>query len=43
MTAELAQEVSSKLSSDHYGWLTTVAKSGQPVSRLIDFTSMGPT
>jgi PPOX class probable F420-dependent enzyme len=25
------------LTSDHYGWLTTVAKSGQPVPRLIWF------
>jgi PPOX class probable F420-dependent enzyme len=37
MTVELTQEVSSRLSSDHYGWLTTVAKSGQPVPRLIWF------
>jgi PPOX class probable F420-dependent enzyme len=37
MTAELTQEVSSRLTSDHYGWLTTVAKSGQPVPRLIWF------
>ncbi|MDT5348675.1 MAG: hypothetical protein QOH91_1962 [Mycobacterium sp.] len=37
MSVELTQEVSSRLRSDHYGWLTTVAKSGQPVPRLIWF------
>ncbi|OBC00961.1 TIGR03667 family PPOX class F420-dependent oxidoreductase [Mycobacterium sp. 852002-40037_SCH5390672] len=37
MSVELTQEVSSRLGSDHYGWLTTVAKSGQPVPRLIWF------
>jgi PPOX class probable F420-dependent enzyme len=37
MTAQLTQEVSSRLQSDHYGWLTTVAKSGQPVPRLVRF------
>ena len=37
MTVELSQEVSSRLESDHYGWLTTVAKSGQPVPRLVWF------
>ena len=37
MTVELTQEVSSRLESDHYGWLTTVAKSGQPVPRLVWF------
>ena len=37
MSIELTQEVSNRLSSDHYGWLTTVAKSGQPVPRLIWF------
>ena len=37
MTIELTQEVSSRLSSDRYGWLTTVAKSGQPVPRLVWF------
>jgi len=37
MTTELTQEVSDRLSSDHTGWLTTVAKSGQPVPRLIWF------
>jgi PPOX class probable F420-dependent enzyme len=37
MTVELTQEVSDRLTSDHYGWLTTVAKSGQPIPRLIWF------
>jgi PPOX class probable F420-dependent enzyme len=37
MSVELTQEVSSRLSSDHYCWLTTVAKSGQPVPRLVWF------
>jgi PPOX class probable F420-dependent enzyme len=37
MTAELTQEVSDRLQSDNFGWLTTVAKSGQPVPRLIWF------
>ena len=37
MTVELTQEVSSRLKSDRYGWLTTVAKSGQPVPRLVWF------
>jgi PPOX class probable F420-dependent enzyme len=37
MSIELTQEVSSRLTSDHYGWLTTVAKSGQPVPRLVWF------
>ncbi len=37
MTAELTQEVSDRLESDRYGWLTTVAKSGQPVPRLVWF------
>jgi PPOX class probable F420-dependent enzyme len=37
MPVELTQEVSSRLTSDHYGWLSTVAKSGQPVPRLIWF------
>jgi PPOX class probable F420-dependent enzyme len=37
MSVELTQEVSSRLTSDQYGWLTTVAKSGQPVPRLIWF------
>ena len=37
MAAELTQEVSDRLSSDKYGWLTTIAKSGQPVPRLVWF------
>ena len=37
MTADLTPEVAERLKSDHYGWLTTVAKSGQPVPRLIWF------
>jgi PPOX class probable F420-dependent enzyme len=37
MTVEFTQEVSDRLSSDKYGWLTTVAKSGQPVPRLVWF------
>jgi PPOX class probable F420-dependent enzyme len=35
MAVEFTQEVSERLKSDHYGWLTTVAKSGQPVPRLV--------
>jgi hypothetical protein len=35
MSIELTQEFSSRLYYDHYGWLTTVAKPGQPVPRLI--------
>ena len=37
MAVEFTQEVSSRLSADHSGWLTTVAKSGQPVPRLVWF------
>ena len=37
MAVEFTQEVSDRLQSDHYGWLTTVAKSGQPVPRLVWF------
>ncbi|CAN5530468.1 TIGR03667 family PPOX class F420-dependent oxidoreductase [soil metagenome] len=37
MTAELTQEVSTRLTDSQYGWLTTVAKSGQPVPKLIWF------
>lgn len=37
MTVEYTQEVSDRLSADHSGWLTTVAKSGQPVPRLVWF------
>jgi PPOX class probable F420-dependent enzyme len=43
MAVELTQEVSSRLTSDHYGWLTTVAKSGQPIPRLIWFYFDGTT
>lgn len=43
MSIELTQEVSSRLTVDHYGWLTTVAKSGQPVPRLIWFYFDGTT
>jgi PPOX class probable F420-dependent enzyme len=35
MSVELTQEVSDRLLSDHFAWLTTVAKSGQPVPRLV--------
>lgn len=37
MAVEFTQEVSSRLSADHSGWLTTVAKSGQPVPKLVWF------
>ena len=37
MAVEFTQEVSDRLESDRYGWLTTVAKSGQPVPRLVWF------
>jgi PPOX class probable F420-dependent enzyme len=37
MAIEFTQEVSSRLEADHYAWLTTVAKSGQPVPRLVWF------
>jgi PPOX class probable F420-dependent enzyme len=37
MAAEFADAVTSRLESDKYGWLTTVAKSGQPVPRLVGF------
>ncbi|WP_102142244.1 TIGR03667 family PPOX class F420-dependent oxidoreductase [Mycobacterium hubeiense] len=37
MAIEFTQEVSDRLTSDHYGWLTTVTKSGQPVPRLVWF------
>jgi PPOX class probable F420-dependent enzyme len=37
MSVELTEEVSSRLTSDHCGWLTTVAKSGRPVPRLVWF------
>jgi PPOX class probable F420-dependent enzyme len=41
MAVEFTQEVSDRLESDHYGWLTTVAKSGQPVPRLVWFYREG--
>jgi PPOX class probable F420-dependent enzyme len=37
MSIELTEEVSGRLTSDNYCWLTTVAKSGQPVPRLVWF------
>lgn len=37
MTVEVTQEVSDRLTSDKYAWLTTIAKSGQPVPKLIWF------
>lgn len=37
MSTELTAEVTDRLTSDHCGWLTTVAKSGQPVPKLIWF------
>lgn len=37
MAVEFTQEVYSRLTADNFGWLTTVAKSGQPVPRLVWF------
>jgi PPOX class probable F420-dependent enzyme len=37
MSVELTPEVIDRLNSEGYGWLTTVAKSGQPVPKLIWF------
>jgi PPOX class probable F420-dependent enzyme len=37
MSAELTPEVKDRLTGDDFGWLTTVAKSGLPVPRLIWF------
>ena len=37
MSVELTPEVIDRLNSDGYGWLTTVAKSGQPVPKLVWF------
>src|SRR4051812_21476738 len=37
MSADLTPEVVDRLNSDGYGWLTTVAKSGQPVPKLVWF------
>ena len=37
MTAALTSEVIDRLNQAHYGWLTTIAKSCQPVPKLIWF------
>ena len=37
MAIELTQEVSDRLTAENYGWLTTVAKSDQPVPKLVWF------
>lgn len=37
MAIEFSDEVTARLESDHFGWLTTVAKSDQPVPRLVWF------
>lgn len=37
MSADLTPEVVDRLTQSRYGWLTTVAKSGQPVPKLIWF------
>lgn len=37
MAVDFPQEVIQRLESDHFGWLTTVAKSGQPIPRLVWF------
>lgn len=37
MSAELTSEVIDRLNSGHDAWLTTVAKSGQPVPKLVWF------
>lgn len=37
MSAELTPEVLDRLKSDAFGWLTTVAQSGQPVPKLVWF------
>ena len=37
MSVELTPEVANRLRSEHFAWLTTVAKSGQPVPRLVWF------
>jgi PPOX class probable F420-dependent enzyme len=41
MAVELTQEVTNRLESDHYAWLTTIAKSGQPVPKLVGFNLDG--
>ncbi len=37
MTAELTPEILDRLKSDDFAWLTTVARSGQPVPKLVWF------
>lgn len=37
MAIDFPHEVTQRLSADPFGWLTTVAKSGQPVPRLVWF------
>lgn len=37
MALELTDEMSDRLVADQYGWLTTIARSGLPVPRLIWF------
>lgn len=37
MTTEFPAEAITRLEADHFGWLTTVAKSGQPIPRLVWF------
>ncbi len=37
MAIDLTDEMSNRLVADQYGWLTTIAKSGLPVPRLIWF------
>ena len=37
MTADLTPEIIERLTSQDYAWLTTVAKSGQPVPKLVWF------
>jgi PPOX class probable F420-dependent enzyme len=37
MSADLTTDVIDRLTAGHYGWLTTVAKSGQPVPKLVWF------
>lgn len=37
MSTDLTPAVVDRLTNDRYGWLTTVAKSGQPVPKLIWF------
>jgi PPOX class probable F420-dependent enzyme len=37
MRADITPEVNDRLTTGHYGWLTTVAKSRQPVPKLVWF------